>query len=142
MGKIAAGCTVAQTECRSDPAADEAMPPHSWSQVKADKFNVRQGPDYGLQKRKARSVGPPLYQLCGVDWYRSGSRLEGVGGLADLPRAEFSHPSVPSLLIVNVQLPLEVSVSLDSNNSRIFYFVFTDGAQQCPVDSALCAKKW
>ena len=99
------GATVPQTHCA---AADGAgMPPHSWSHVTAEKFLVRQGPNYLKTKRKAKSGGS-FYEVRGVDWYRADKKVDGVGSLVDLPEPEFSHPSVPSLLVVNVQLPMEV----------------------------------
>lgn len=104
-----AGATVARARSHdADREGNEAMPIHSWSNTDAEKFMVRQGPDYTLRKLKAPSMGPSLFDLCAVDWYKAGRRLTRAGGLAQLPKAEFSHASVPSLLIVNVQLPLEV----------------------------------
>jgi len=104
------GATVTQTDC---PSADGAgMPPHSWSTVDPAKFQVRQGPNYPKNKRKARNAGGSFYELRAMDWFRaSGGKVDGVAGLAAgaaLPEAKFSHPSVPSLLVVNVQLPQEV----------------------------------
>lgn len=102
------GATVAQVDC---PSADgTGMPPHSWSQVGAEKFLVRRGPNYSKNKVKSPSSGS-FYELRAMDWYKGTSKVDGVAtrlAAAGLPEAEFSHPYVPSLLVVNVQLPLEV----------------------------------
>lgn len=104
------GATVPQTDC---PSADgTGMPPHSWSQVDPSKFMVRQGPNYSKHKRKDRNAGGSCYELRAMDWYKASQKVNGVAKLAAaaaLPEAKFSHPSVPSLLVVNVQLPTEVS---------------------------------
>lgn len=94
-----------QTDCSG--ADGTGMPPHSWSRLGAEKFLVRQGPNYVKNKRKGNSAGS-FYELQGVDWYRAGRKVDEVAKLVDLPEPEFSHPAVPSLLVVNVQLPLEV----------------------------------
>lgn len=103
------GATVTHAECAS--ADGVGMPPHSWSQVDPSKFMVRQGPNYSKHKRKDRSTGGSFYELRAMDWYKAGQKVDGVAKLAAataLPEAKFSHPSVPSLLVVNVQLPTEV----------------------------------
>lgn len=108
------GATVAQADCASADGA--GMPPHTWSQVGAEKFLVRRGPNYSKNKLKSPSSGS-LYELKAVDWYKSSSKVDGVARrlvASGLPEAEFSHPSVPPLLVVNVQLPLEVSVGVPS----------------------------
>lgn len=121
---LAAGATVPRMhnsgEGIEDDGNDATMPPHSWSSINPEKFLVRQGPDYAVRKQKARSVGPSLFRLHAVDWYKAGKRLAKAGGLVQLPKAEFSHPLVPSLLIVNVQLPLEVSDSLVLGGKKDF----------------------
>ncbi len=113
------GATVTRTDCAS--ADGVGMPPHSWSPVDPAKFQVRQGPNYAKNKRKARNAGGTFYQLQAMDWYRAGRKVDGVAGLASaaaLPEAKFSHPSVPSLLVVNVQLPTEVGLEQSVRVSR------------------------
>lgn len=102
------GATVTHADCSS--ADGVGMPPHSWSQVDPSKFMVRQGPNYSKHKRKDRNAGGSCYELRAMDWYKAGQKVDGVAKLAAaaLPEAKFSHPSVPSLLVVNVQLPTEV----------------------------------
>lgn len=104
------GATVTHADC---PSADGAgMPPHSWSPVDPSKFMVRQGPNYSKHKRKDRNAGGTFYELRAMDWYKASRKVDGVANqaaAAALPEAKFSHPSVPSLLVVNVQLPTEVS---------------------------------
>lgn len=101
------GASVPRAECE---AADSAgMSTHSWSRVGAEKFLVRQGPDYTSTKKKSQSASS-LYELCRLEWYKAGKRVEGVGKLVELPKAEHANTAVPSLLVVNVQLPLEVSI--------------------------------
>lgn len=96
------------TVCNADCASPDGigMPKHSWSRVSAKKFVVRQ-PEYATRKRKAASA-ESFYELLGVDWYQAEERLHRIGDKVELPRTEFSHPALPSLLIVNVQLPSEV----------------------------------
>lgn len=105
---MSAGGTVPRAESNNVDQDGKGMPPHSWSTIDAEKFMVRQGPDYAIRKLKTHSVGPSFFDLIAVDWYKADRRLARAGGLTQLPKAEFSHPSVPSLVIVNVQLPLEV----------------------------------
>eukprot|EP00752_Nemacystus_decipiens_P003394 g3140.t1 len=102
------GATVTHADCAS--ADGVGMAPHSWSQVDPIKFMVRQGPNYSKHKRKDRSTGGSFYELRAMDWYKASHKVDGVAKLAAataLPEAQFSHPSVPSLLVVNVQLPTE-----------------------------------
>lgn len=124
------GATVPQTECTSLDGA--GMPPHSWSRVDAEKFLVRHGPNYSKNKAKDRNTGGSLYELRAVDWFNNSScKVDGVAKLAaaaGLPEAEFSHPSVPSLLVVNVQLPMEVRKSAfvhraSCDDMRVFFAV-------------------
>lgn len=98
-----AGSTVPQTEC-----ALEDIPLFSWAQIDAKEFQVRHGPEYAQLRNKEASLHS-LYELAAIDWYVSDHRLRRVGDMVELPSAEFSHPSVPSLFVINVQLPMEVS---------------------------------
>lgn len=116
------GATVTKADCAS--LDGEGMPPHSWSQVDAEKkFLVRHGPNYSKNKRKDRGAGGSFYELRAMDWFNNSSRkVDGVAKLAvasGLPDAEFSHPSVPSLLVVNVQLPTEVITRTCSSSSSV-----------------------
>ena len=106
------GATVTHADCASADGA--GMPPHSWSQVDPSKFMVRQGPNYSKHKRKDHNAGGSFYELRAMDWYKGAQKVDGVAKLAAataLPEAKFSHSSVPSLLVVNVQLPTEVRVT-------------------------------
>ena len=121
------GATVTHADCAS--ADGVGMPPHSWSQVDPSKFMVRQGPNYSKHKRKDRNIGGSCYELRAMDWYKASQKVDGVAKLAAataLPEAKFSHPSVPSLLVVNVQLPTEVrtgrEVSCVCLSSRLHRF--------------------
>lgn len=126
------GATVPQTECLSQDG--EGMPPHSWSQVDAQKFLVRHGPNYSKNKRKEKSAGGSFYELRAMDWFNNSShKVDGVAKLAaasGLPEAAFSHPSVPSLLVVNVQLPTEVSERRSSSFIFRVSFVVWYGKHQ------------
>lgn len=110
LSNMEVGATVTHADCAS--ADGVGMPPHSWSQVDPSKFMVRQGPNYSKHKRKDRNNGGSCYELRAMDWYKAGQKVDGVAKLATaLPEAKFSHPSVPSLLVVNVQLPTEVRIA-------------------------------
>ncbi|CAN0281896.1 unnamed protein product [Pylaiella littoralis] len=136
------GATVPQTEC---PSLDgEGMPPHSWSRVDAAKFFVRHGPNYPKHKKKDRSQGGSFYELKAMDWLnKSSHKVDGVAKLATasgLPEAEFSHPSVPSLLVVNVQLPMEApkvfkGALLDGPTLHaVFYFTLKEDTAKALQD--------
>lgn len=113
-----AGATVPRANTHISDAVDneESMPSHSWSTVKAETFAVRQGPNYAFHKNKGSSV-ESLYELRGVDLFKAKLKVDGVAESLDLPVAEFGHPTVPSLLVVNVQLPLEVWCNAHGVNS-------------------------
>ncbi|CAN0137414.1 unnamed protein product, partial [Hapterophycus canaliculatus] len=129
-----------QADC---PSADGAgMPPHTWSQAGAEKFLVRRGPDYSKNKLKSPSSGS-FYELRSMDWYKSTSKVDGVAkrlAAAGLPEADFSHPSVPSLLVVNVQLPLEApqvfkGAKLDGPTLHaVFYFTLKEETAKALAD--------
>ena len=51
------------TKVTTDPRVSE---PHTWCQVDPRQFNVRAGPDYNRNKKKAPS-GPPIYEAFAVD---------------------------------------------------------------------------
>ncbi|CAM9182620.1 unnamed protein product [Heterosigma akashiwo] len=80
---------------------------HSWEPSPADMFRVRQ-PGYSSTGQKAPS-GPAFYETLRVDTFRTPERREGrlvPRTLRPCPHTvESGHPDVPSVFVVNCQIP-------------------------------------
>ncbi|CAM9549464.1 unnamed protein product [Choristocarpus tenellus] len=122
-----AGETVPEVPC-GEPTA---MPQHSWSRVAGNTFRVRMGPNYLRTKHKEPS-GEALYELVAIDWYRSEARLERLGERISLPIVERGHPTVPSLFIINMQMPMEAPTVMRKKKVDgptlhvVFYFAISE----------------
>ena len=88
---------------------------HHWMPCLASTFVTRIGPAYARNKQKAPSPDA-LMELCGVDLVRTPSRIDNLGARVTFPDDFFSVPSplpgVPSLFIVNCQVPQEFPTSI------------------------------
>lgn len=77
--------------------------PHTWAPCPGSAFQVRQGPNYAVNGRKAPS-GFPLYDVVACDTYQSDTKLSHVGRVTTLPE-EPSVSDMPPLLIINFMIP-------------------------------------
>jgi hypothetical protein len=97
------------------PVDGAAAPNNTWSACDASTFNLRVGPDYARNGRKAPSA-PALLQIVGVDCVRCNGRIDNIGARVDFPpewtdMPEY-QPGVPPLFIVNMQIPSEFPTSI------------------------------
>ena len=106
-GKPVAGETFPFAEC----SASSPFPPHSWGRADHSRFNVRIGPNYERNKKKAPSASP-LYEIFAVDVFATEKRVDHVMEKMYIPELDsmlFSetHPHVPGVFVVQVQIPSE-----------------------------------
>ena len=109
---------------------------HAWYPCDASTFSMRVGPNYSFTKQKAPS-SQALYESVGLDLYRSDAKVDHIATHLNIPPewlAMDSHQEgVPSLLVVNVQMPWITSENTSLSSfltevkdgpgwSAIFYF--------------------
>lgn len=120
---------------RKDEKADYQGVDNTWANGVSSKFNVRQGPNYNSNKKKAPS-NQSLMTLVGVDCINTPSRIDNFGSNVILPNewkdADTNVKGVPSLFIVNVQIPSEFPTTIfkeitdGPGYSIVFYYKLTD----------------
>ncbi|KAL9663779.1 hypothetical protein QQ045_019170 [Rhodiola kirilowii] len=76
----------------------------SWSPIEPSTFRVR-GTNYLRDKKKEHASNKAAYYPFGVDIYLSQRKINHIAKLVELP-AISSSPTLPALLVVNVQIPL------------------------------------
>ena len=104
-GKPIPGCTVEEVN-----TPQRLSPMHTWSRIDSSDFNVRIGPNYSWNKKKAPSP-PALYEPFACDIFCSNSRIDHAAQKFALPE-EFTsihtgHPDVPPIFVVQIQIPLD-----------------------------------
>ncbi|KAG5190656.1 hypothetical protein JKP88DRAFT_298347 [Tribonema minus] len=116
---------------------------HCWAPTKASSFMVRHGPNYKRRGLKVPSA-PALYEVVAVDWFTcAGRKADNVGARVLLPAPPHAspHPSIPSIIIVNAQLPLEapsmVAPALDGPTLQcVFYLALSAEAARALAAAA------
>lgn len=87
-----------------DPSTEPA--PHSWSDIPASSFQLRVGPAYRVNGKKAPSA-ESLYEVFAIDAYRTAQKVPHIGrcfaGGPDPDRARLG--GIYSYLIMNVMIP-------------------------------------
>lgn len=115
---------------------------HTWSPLDHRVFQVRIGPDYSRHKKKAPSA-VPLYDIVGVDVFRTKARMDHIARdfhLPDVSRIQTHHSSVPPLFIIQLQIPSEPPPSFFSTTedgpgwSIVMYYKITEVSE--PVTSS------
>ena len=95
---------------------------HAWTDVPADNFRVRCGPDYAKKGLKAPSA-PALGTVVGVDCLRSSGKIFNIMALNYIalpePTPGWQEP-YPEFLVINQQLPVEF-------HNSVFTSASTDG---------------
>jgi len=91
--------------------------PHTWTACPGSAFNVRCGPNYAVNGKKAPS-GAPLYDVVACDAFTSEMKLRHLARVAALPD-EPSCSDVPPLLIINFMIPNYPPSGLMSATKRV-----------------------
>ncbi len=100
-GKPIAGATYPYSEIPTQ---------HTWSKTNHQNFQLRIGPNYDWNKKKAPSK-TPLYEIFAVDIFSSESRIDHITEKIQMPSTAMEaiesnkHPHVPSIFVVQVQIP-------------------------------------
>ena len=83
------------------------VPINSWSKCDHTKFDLRIGPNYAKEKKKAPSAAP-LYELFAVDVFSTDRRIDNVTSRMELPDTsdlEIANEHVPAIFVVQLQIP-------------------------------------
>lgn len=109
-------------------------PPHTWTKIDSSFFNVRIGPDYNRNKKKAPS-GPSLYEAFAVDIFCAKNRVDHAASRFQLPDTSHLDDSlpahIPAIMVVQMQIPSEppamFSFAEDGPGwALLMYFMITD----------------
>ncbi|KAL7542720.1 hypothetical protein ACHAWF_007233 [Thalassiosira exigua] len=105
--------SAAAVRARAAASTDDVeAKPHTYANTDAGTFNLRVGPNYKKNKRKAPS-GPALYDLVSLDFLYADAplknatdkfRVPDIPGITDVSTG---HAHIPPVLIVNTWLPGE-----------------------------------
>ena len=95
-------------------------PNNTWSEQISSTFELRIGPDYERNKKKA-PAGTPLFELLGMDLFSSDAKVDHIASKlrfpsewteGDLSNTNNSH--ILPIFVVNVQVPKDMSTNLFS----------------------------
>ncbi|XP_071691033.1 protein ENHANCED DISEASE RESISTANCE 2-like isoform X2 [Rutidosis leptorrhynchoides] len=78
---------------------------NSWSHIEPQTFRVR-GKNYLRDKKKEHASNNAAYYPFGVDVFLSKRKIDHIARFVELPIVDFYSAEVPSILVVNVQIPL------------------------------------
>jgi len=96
-------------------------PVHSWSTIDHTEFNVRIGPNYSWNKKKAPSASP-LYECFAVDVFSAAARIDHAAERFAIPKkytdVDTHSAFVPPVFVVQIQIPAD---------SPSFFSSVTDG---------------
>ena len=118
-GKPTLGTTLAQ---HSLGAAVGPAPQNTWSRGVGTSFNVRCGPNYKKNGKKAPSA-EEMYETLSLDLVRAERKLEGFQASCDLPEGWWGAEQeaacrgpLPPLLVINVQVPFGAPKMMGSSD--------------------------
>mmetsp|Transcript_2409 Transcript_2409/g.3493 ORF Transcript_2409/g.3493 Transcript_2409/m.3493 type:complete len:605 (+) Transcript_2409:217-2031(+) len=124
-----------------------SAPPHTWQEGNHEVFNVR-GPKYMKDGKKVPS-SPGAYRMIGCDIYSCNERIDNIAdahiNMKNFGEKALKSPleAVPSLLVVNCQLPSDKNSSNGDDgptNHLILYFSLTEEAVEALKDRSKASK--
>ncbi|XP_044468792.1 uncharacterized protein LOC123206991 isoform X2 [Mangifera indica] len=103
--------------------------PDSWSPIPPGSFKVR-GQNYFRDKKKDFAPNYAAFSPFGADVFLSPRKINHIARFVELPLMS-SHEEIPSILVVNVQLPLYPAAVFQSENdgegmSLVLYFKLSE----------------
>ncbi|KAI3714234.1 hypothetical protein L1987_72831 [Smallanthus sonchifolius] len=103
----------------------------SWSHVEPKTFRIR-GENYLRDKKKEHAPNYAAYYPFGVDVFVSQRKIDHIARFVELPVGGSSSGELPSILVVNVQVPLYPAAffqgEIDGEGMNIvLYFKLSDG---------------
>ncbi|KAL4574158.1 hypothetical protein LXL04_020983 [Taraxacum kok-saghyz] len=108
--------------------------PNSWSFIEPQTFKIR-GKDYLRDRKKEHACNYAAYYPFGVDVFLSQTKIDHIARFVKLPDSDFgsgsSHGDFPSILVVNVQIPLYPAALFGGETdgegiSFVLYFKLSD----------------
>ncbi|XP_076897751.1 uncharacterized protein LOC143551130 [Bidens hawaiensis] len=107
-----------------------------WSPLDPSTFKVR-GHNYLRDKKKENASNEAAFYPIGVDVFLSQRKIDHISRLIQLPTIE-SSGKIPSLLVVNLQIPLYPPTIFQSEYdgegmSFVFYFKLSENYEQLPL---------
>ncbi|XP_047958785.1 uncharacterized protein LOC125204231 [Salvia hispanica] len=102
MGKPVIQRPIAGSQIMCSPLEKKIA--ESWSRIEPNTFRVR-GRNYIRDKKKEPAANYAAYIPFGVDVFLSSQKIDHVARFVELPSVD-SHGEVPTLLVVNLQIPL------------------------------------
>ncbi|ESW23166.1 hypothetical protein PHAVU_004G024000 [Phaseolus vulgaris] len=92
----------------------EKQTPGSWSQIEPSSFRVR-GKNYFRDKKKDFAPNSAAFYPLGADLFLSARKVDHIARFIQIPAINV-HGDVPSILIINIQIPLYPASIFQSEN--------------------------